>query len=418
MTAVRDQQSSRVLLWAGLGLLAAVVVFLAFAGQDDPTLGGPGDPIGTGPDGLGALRTLIEEAGGTPVLGVGTPDPSDEVAVLATAAYIDLFAEFEDREDRTIENYEPVLEWVRGGGTLVAGVDVPGGPEPSGDVVDRDDTVGRSVCDVVDLEGVTEIRPLEHRPVAVKSGDRSCFGDGETAVLVVRDLGRGQIARLASIGVFSNRALDDADNAALAARLFDLGPGRVVAFLSGPAGSAATTGPVNEEGEPVGAGDSGLFELVPDRVLAMMAGLASAAFIYALARGRRLGSPVDETTPIELPSSSFVEAVGRLYARSADPRGHSSRILRSDFRSTAARRLGMPPDSSADVIAGALGGAADERASLIRLLDDAPPSTDDDLVDLAGELADRRFRVERGGLAELMTRPRPDSGHDDGRNDR
>lgn len=400
MTAVSTRSRSSPLLWIGLAVIAALTVLLAFAGRDDPSIGGVADPEGTGRQGLGALRLLIEESGGTVELDVGTPAATIDVAVLATRAYEDFLAEVEGRESRTEENFGPVLEWVEGGGTLVTSVDVPGGPL-SGTARFDDDTarVGRGECTVGFVEGVERIRPLDYLAVLVEDGDRSCFGTDDQAILVVRDVGAGRIVRLASMGPFFNRALDDDDNAALAARVLGLGDGRSVAFLGGPEqGIGRFDGPVNDDGEPVGAGDDRLLDLVPRRVVAMIVGLAAAFLLYALARGRRLGSPVVEPLPIELPSSSYVEALGRLYLRAEDPRQRTAALLRKDFRTTSARRIGMSASAPTDELARALALTSGETVeSLYGLLDGRQPQTGEALIGLARRLNEERNRMERGG---------------------
>ena len=387
-------------LWVGLVALAAITVAIAFAGRDDPSIGGVADPEGTGRQGLGALRLLIEESGGTVVLDASSPTASTDSAVLATRAYEDFLAEIEGRESRTEDNLRPVLDWVEAGGTLVTSVDVPGGPLASTRLfTDEDAVVDRGVCTSDLFDGVAEIRPLDYLAITVEPGDTSCFGSASQAVVVVREVGDGRIIRLATMGMFFNRALDDVDNAALAARALGLGDGRRVAFLSGPGVGvgSAFDGPVNEDGEPVGAGDSGLLDLVPTRVLAMVVGLAGAFLLYALARGRRLGSPVVEPLPVELPSSSYVEALGRLYTRADRPRARSAGILRHDFRTAAARRIGMSVEASTDELARTLSLTTGlDPEAVRRLLDGPAPASDDELIELARGLAELRNRMERG----------------------
>lgn len=391
-------------LWIGLLVMAAAVVAIAFAGQDESAIGGFADPNGTGPEGLLGLAIFIEEAGGTVDLEVDNPTSDVDVAVLATPAYDDVFAAITGEEDRTDDNYAPILAWVDAGGTLITSVDVPGGPLGATSFVDDDDLrVERGLCTMDVLAGLQEVRPLAHVPVAAEPTDDSCFGQGGEAIVVARRHGAGQIVRLASFGLFFNRALDDADNAALAARLIQLDSGPTVGFLRGPplGGFGGTQGPVDDEGNPVGAGDDGVFDLVPTKVIAMLVGLAGAFLLYALSRGRRLGSPILEPIPIELPSSSYVDAVGRMYGRTEHATQRSGQILQSDLRTDLARRVGMSSDATANDLAGALGSAHDKRA-IAEILDGSAPATDAELVALAAVLNETRFRVDRGGVATLL----------------
>ena len=174
-------------------------------------------------------------------------------------------------------------------------------------------------------------------------------------------------------------------------------------FLVGPPAGATGFGggPVDDEGNPVGAGDESLLDLVPSRVIALLVGLGGAFLLYALSRGRRLGAPVLEPVPIELPSSTYTEAVGRLYARTENAAQRSAAILRADLRIDLARRVGMSSEASASDLAGALGSAAD-RGALIELLDGSAPANDGEFVELAAALSTTRERVDRGGMATLL----------------
>lgn len=403
MTAPREGGASPV-MWVGLLAIAAAVVAISFAGQDSSEVGGFADPEGTGSEGLKALSLFIEEAGGTSVLDVANPSADLDVAILATPAYNDVFAEVTGEEDRTAENYAPVLAWVEAGGTLITSVDVPDGPTAGPRVVEDDDrVVPRGLCTLDALAALSEVRPLAHRPIVAAPSDDSCFGEGGEAVVVSRRFGDGRIVRLASMGLFFNRALDDADNAALAARLLRIDDEPTVGFLSGPPLDILGGGgnPVNEDGNPVGAGESSLLELVPARVVALLVGLGGAFLLYALSRGRRLGSPILEPVPIELPSSTYVDAVGRLYGRADQAPQRSAEILQTDLRNDLARRVGMSAESSATDLSGAF-GTLRGGDSIVELLDRPPPSSDAELVELASQLNTTREKIDRGGVTSLL----------------
>lgn len=403
MTAQQSGRSSPV-VWGGLLVIAVAIVAIAFAGQDSTEIGGFADPNGTGPEGLLAFNLFVQEAGGQTVLDVGNPGPEIDVSLLATPAYDDVFASVTGEPDRTDENYRPILDWVDAGGVLITSVDVPRGPR-SGTTFNEDDDarIARGLCTLDALATLVEVRPLAHAPVEAAPSDDSCFGEGGEAVVVSRRLGDGQIVRVASMGLFFNRAFDDADNAALAARLIRIDQAPTVGFLSGPPsnGLGGGGGPVDDEGNPVGAGDDGVFDLVPTKVIAMLVGFAGAFLLYALSRGKRLGSPILEPVPIELPSSTYVEAVGRLYGRAQDATQRSGTILRSDLRTDLARRVGMSSDATATELASALVPLGD-RGALIDLLDGVAPVHDSDLVALARTLSDTRERVDRGGVSTLV----------------
>jgi len=440
MTATTSSPAGKAspLLWVGLIGIALIFLLLAFASRNDPNLGGFADPDGVGPDGLLAARLFVEELGGETQRNVYVPGADIDVAMLAIPDRGQPFGT-EDDEDVS-QSWKPLLDWVRNGGILITSIDVPGGP--SGGVAFVEDESGdlrvpQGECTIAELADATEVRPLDHNPVDIDSGDRSCFGDDDEAIVVVGELGAGQVVRVATMGLFFNRSFDEADNAAVFARLIRIDDEPTMGFLpeapvwfvvdedgeheieqpqpsdvevedvgsddiinARPVNEGDAGGPVDGEGRRVGDGDKGLLELIPREVLAFMAGLAISAAIYAIAKARRLGSPVIEDVPIELPSSSYVDAVGRLYRRAESASDRSSQILRHDLRTDLARRVGMSADSSAHDLATAL-VASDQQANVVALLEGPPPQSDDEFVALATRLIETRDRVERGGVTVL-----------------
>ncbi len=399
MTGTTASTRSNVVVWIGIALIAAIVLLVAFAGQDDATVGSTGDPNGTGRTGLLALRLFVDEAGGVADPSVSYPDASHDVAIVALPLYVDILAQFdESAEDTTDEIVQPILDWVEDGGVLITGVDIAGAPEPAFAFIDDDTNVALGECSIDRLEQLTEVRALPHAPIEIGSGDQGCFGSGSEALVVERSMGAGSIVRLATSDLMYNQSLDDADNAAMMARLIRLGPGRSVAFLTGPGLLGGTgTVPVNEDGDPVGAGDGGVFDLVPNTVIALLVGLGGSFLIYALSRGRRLGSPVEEPQPIELPSSSYTEAVGRLFARTEQSAARSGAVLRHEFRTAMARRVGLGAEATGEDLARALAiPTGMDEATLLHLLDGPPPADDDALVALANDLATARDAMTRG----------------------
>ena len=101
-----------------LFVVVALVIAIAFLGQDEQSVGGPGDPDGTGPDGLLALRLLVEETGGTTIRNLGLPTDEVDVAILAFPPTPPI--NFQDPEAEIPEpNWEPLLNWVDRGGCLL-----------------------------------------------------------------------------------------------------------------------------------------------------------------------------------------------------------------------------------------------------------------------------------------------------------
>lgn len=420
MTATQRSSSSPV-LWIGLFVVVTLVVAIAFLGRSDTAVGGFADPDGTGPDGLLALRWFIEEAGGDTERDVGLPNDDIDVAILAFGPIPPVTADGFDASREP--NWGPLLAWVERGGVLITSVGIDGGLISSGTFeTDVDLVVPQGDCSIPSLSGVLEIRPLQHEKISVESGDQSCYGADGEAVVVSRARGEGRIVRLGSIGAFTNRALDDADNGALAARLVEIDSSPTVGFLpAAPVwfavdddgeivldgdgvpiedGGVFNGQPLNDEGNPVGAGDSTLLDLIPRSIIAMLLALAGALLLFALSKGRRLGSPIEEPLPIELPSSSYVEAVGRSYERVESAEQRSAAILRHDLRSEIARRVGMPADAPAEQLAEAL-ASGEERVQLLQTLDGPEPTSHEALVATAQQLVATRDRIDRGGVSAL-----------------
>jgi len=393
-TAPRSASSSGLLMLFGVTVVATML-FVAFAGQDDTEIGGFADADGTGREGLLALRLLAEESGGTFDPTVSFPGPEHDVVFLPAPLYDDFLAEFDGSEDNTEENHQPILKWVDTGGVLITAVDVPEAPQGAVAFQDDERAIERGVCSIDVLTDVTTLRVLSHTPIESRAGDETCFPTDQGFTVVARERGRGIIYRVATPELFFNRSLDDEDNAAFTARLMSLGAGRNIGLLTGPEATGFGDGvPLDDDGNPIGLGDDNLIDLVPDNVWAMLLGLAGAALIYALARGHRLGSPVEETLPIELPSSHYVEAVGRLYRAVEDPRGTTADVLRTDFRAVSSRKVGLNAATSSADLSRALAISSDlEAAELVNLLDGPTPSDDDALVALAADLAQQRSRL-------------------------
>lgn len=418
MTApASSTRSSGVLLF--LLVIVGLVIAIAFLGRDEQSVGGPGDANGTSADGLLALRLLIDETGGTTIRNLGLPGDEVDVAILPFPPVPPI--NFQDPDAEIPEpNWEPLQSWIREGGVLITSLDVPAGP-PGGDFVDDEDVLlDRGNCTISGLDGVQQLRPRAYQRIIAIDEDTQCFGGAGGSAVVSRPLGEGRIVRMGSIGAFTNLALNDADNGAFAARIIGLEDAPVVGFLSrAPVffqtdedgvlvpdadgnpieqlSPFAADQPLDADGNPIGSGDSGLIDLVPRSVFAMVIALAASLLLYTLARGRRLGSPIEEPLPIELPSSSYVEAVGRSFGRVADAPNRSATILRADLRSEISRRVGLPVDTPTADLVQAFGGDPE----LVKLLDGSERVDDDALLAAAKELVETRSRMERGGVSVL-----------------
>jgi hypothetical protein len=126
-----------------------------------------------------------------------------------------------------------------------------------------------------------------------------------------------------------------------------------------------------------------LVDLVPGRVEGALAQVAVALVVLAMWRGRRLGRPVIERQPVELPGSELVVAVGNLLHQ-----GHridqATAILRADLARRLADRLGVPATARPDVLADATAARTGlDRRLILATLAGLPPADEAGLIALA-----------------------------------
>jgi hypothetical protein len=180
---------------------------------------------------------------------------------------------------------------------------------------------------------------------------------------------------------FVNSVIGNEDNAVLAGALLAPRDGTRVAFLRPP---------------PPGGGQASLGDLVDDGVKAGLLQLVLAFGLYALWRARRLGKPVREPQPVDLPASELVLAVGHLLEK-AGRAEEAGRLLGDDLRRALADRLGLGPDApAAEVAAVAADRTGIPAARVLAALAPPPLTGPDALVALAGAADSIRQEVTHG----------------------
>lgn len=328
------------------GLVLVVALVLAvIAGQDDD--GGVLDPDGTGPAGLRALVRLVEAADGDVDETIG---PRDDTTVVAV---------FRDR--LTGDQRDELRDWVADGGALVvADASSPLAPELATRLLEFDLTPGRGTCDVAALDALATISADTVGRYEVAAGNRSCFGDGDAAWLVVTDSGDGTVVAVADPGPFINARIAEADNAALALALLAPVDGGHLVIAQGA----------------VGSGDRGLLDLVADPVWLAVIQLGVAFVLFAWARGRRLGAVVDETRPVVADGAALVRSTGRLLGRTV-----TVDALAAELRERTIADIGVDP-RLAPASAEQLGFDRDDVDALFS----RSVADDDGLVALAADL--------------------------------
>jgi hypothetical protein len=350
-------------------LAVGVLLIGAFTrnGRDE---GDPLDPHGTGKLGARALVLLLEHEGADVRIG-------DRPATGGTALV--LHDTLDDRERARLK------AWVSRGGTLVVADPLstfsPAIEQSNGgifDVPDRDRGLLRPQCDLAAVSRVRRIRADGAAPFRTKEGDVTCFPVDGGAYLVAHASGAGTVVALGGAGPFVNSQLAKEDNAALAVSL--LAPtGREVVTVLQPAGP--------------GGGRQSLRQLVSRRVKDGLWQLLVAFALFALWRARRLGRPVLEPQPVQIPGSELVVAVGNLL-QSAKRREAAGRMLRASLRRTLRERLGTSVDAGAGEMAAAVSARTGlDPAAVESTLSDRPVADDAALVALAREVEELRNEV-------------------------
>jgi Domain of unknown function (DUF4350) len=349
-------------------LLGVLLVALVGGRREDE--GNPLDPASPAPLGTKALVEVLRELGARVTVSAELPDQGTATALLLS-------------DDLTPARREGLLAWVRQGGTLV--VADPGSgvtpAEPAGNTtVGLLDAQIERRCQVPALREVARVSAPGGVVFEVPPGASGCFPRNDGAWLLVQPLGAGDVVRLGGASALVNQELGEADNGVLVASLLAPSPGTATLVLRPPL---------------PGGGAAGLGDLVAPRVRLALWQLAVAFVVLALWRARRLGRPVAEPQPVQIPGSELVVAVGNLLQR-ARGRGQAAGVLGDDLRRALAERLGLPPSAPADQVADAVAartGIPRERA--LRALSPTTPRDEAELVALSQTIDAVRREVTR-----------------------
>lgn len=344
-------------------LLVLAVLVAAWLPGTRRAEGPPLDPSSTAADGARAVVELVDAFGDVRVID-GVPGADVDTALV-----------LDDRFER--DDAEALRRWVADGGTLV--------------VADPDSTFTPAVagtadgpldvrCDVPGTAVVSRLDPGAGLLFTPPAGARACTSSGG-ALVVAEPLGAGRIVSVGGPDLFTNRHLDEADNAVLAVGLLVPDDGVASAFVR-PAVA-------------VGAGDEGLVDLVGTPVRAALAQFVVAFLVAAVWRARRLGRPVGEPQAVQVEASELTLAVGRMLTRARRP-DRAAAVLRDRARRDLSGPLGLPLDAPADLVVAVLaerGGLTPAEAHRAAI---APVTTDDELVEVATLLARIRQELTHG----------------------
>jgi len=367
----------RALPWVAVVLGVALVVAVAGRGAEE---GNPLDPASPGPLGTKGLVEVLRGLGGRVTVSAGQPGTGTDTALLLS-------------DDLTPQRRQGLLDWVRRGGTLVVA-------DPSSGVT-RVEPAGSTRFGLLDAEierrcaepalrdaervaapgGVVfEIPEGQGAPGNRPDATQACFPRNDGGWLLVQPLGGGTVVRLGGASALVNQELGEADNAILLASLLAPVEGTAVQVLQPPL---------------PGGGTAGLGDLIAPRVRLALWQLVLAFVLLALWRARRLGRPVAEPQPVQLPGAELVVAVGNLLQR-AKGRGQAAGLLTDDLRRSRAERLGLPPSTPADQVADTVAERTGiPRERVLRTLTRTTPRDEAELVALSQAADTIRREVTR-----------------------
>lgn len=299
-------------LWAIMAV--AIVGSVILLGRGGP--GAPLDPRSTKPDGAKALVDLLTEYGGA------TVDVTTAVPAAGSTGRVLVLV------DRlSASQHDALIDFVDAGGQLVVadpssslGLGGTGGVDLGG----IGTTLDPGLCTVTALRTIDTVEVTAgSASLPVRGEDKSCFGDRQSAYVVVRGEGKGTIVALGGATQWTNELLGHEANAGLAAMLLAPTAGGRVVVLSGDGAG----------------GEKGLFDLVPNRVWFAIAQLGMGFVVLALWRARRLGRVVFEAQPVEIAGSELVVASGRILDRIGQPQ-RAADVLQRELVHDLDRRFG------------------------------------------------------------------------------
>lgn len=347
--------------------VVGVVVVAGLPGQEGPPL----DPGSTGPLGAKALVDTLRELGADVRVTDAVPGPD-----VATALVL--------QDDLDDAQHRGLRDWVTQGGRLIL-TDPTSELAPKIGGLTQVGLLDPPLTKRCDLAALRDVERVAGGGVVYSGGETRCFPRNRGAWLVAKRMGDGVVVALGGPTVFVNERLGTADNALLATSL--LIPGGQGVGGSPPGGQGVRGSPPGTERVTIlrpakpGEGDASLTDLLPPRVRAAFVQLGVAFALVVAWRARRLGRPVLERTPVRIPGSELVIAVGNLLQQTRGRR-RSAALLRADLRRTLTERLGLPPSTPSDAVAAAVAARVDPQ-EVRSALDGPDPATDEDLVRLA-----------------------------------
>ena len=213
-------------------------------------------------------------------------------------------------------------------------------------------------------------------PAAGASTATTCFSDktsgGGAMVSLPAGVGRPPVILLGDEGLITNGAILDADNAAIALRLFGQSD-QVIWYVP----SAAD----------ISAADSTSRSIAPAWFQPGLVLGGSAVVLLCLWRGRRLGRLVTEPLPVVVRAVETTESRGRMYRKARD-RTRALAVLQQATRRRLTSYLGLSASSpTTSVAAAAAAVSGRDYRDVLNLLDSPAAHDDSSLLEIANTLS-------------------------------
>jgi len=361
----------RSLFWLGVVAFLAVIMLVVFGTAGSQLENDYLDPTNAAPAGGRAVAEVLRQQG---------------VEVIMTTSLDETSGAIDDAGDTTLFVYDPgpylddeQLERAVGLADTVVFADAAFAalaviaPELAqagyvGGTLDAD-------CEVpaVRKAGTVTSDDNGYRVVADADGITACLGSGDDVYSLVQlDRGGARLTVLGASSALTNEHVDEAGNAALALNL--LGENETLVWYLPSSADLPANAPRD------------LGSLTPAWVTPALALLVVTFIAGAIWRGRRFGPLVIENLPVVVRASETMLGRARLYQRSA-ARLRALDALRIGSLGRLAALCGLPRTASVDdVVASVSITTGDQVASIRRLLIDAVPASDAELVVLSDEL--------------------------------
>ncbi|MBV8965650.1 MAG: DUF4350 domain-containing protein [Mycobacteriaceae bacterium] len=363
--------SQRWRTWRWVLLALVVIVAVAAVGTylTAPRPGGPMDAESTSPDGAHALVTLLRDHGVDVVV-------ANSIADVEAAARPDALILIAQTYYLVDDTLMARLAAVPGDRLLVEPVSTARKSlAPEIRIANSTTVGGQPDCDLPEATRAGEVRFGISDTYASDKAVTSCY-DG--AVVRYQTGGR-TVTVVGSSDFMVNSGLLKAGNAALAMN------------LAGERSRLIWYAPQHIEGQRTSS--SSIFDLVPDNVGWIVWQLCVVVLLAAAWRGRRLGPLVAEKLPVVVRASETVEGRGRLY-RSRRARDRAADALRTAALQRMLPRLGLAVTAAPVQVVAAMAERTGRHPETLRhTLFGPPPSSDDDLTNLARELDDIERQV-------------------------